>query len=154
MTKRWVYRQGNKWAVRRKDKNRKMITYGAYYDKRIACLVRDMLIMYGFYPDNMVWVEDLAITSINNMDNYKSSMFGRVSLEDIEYLETCELTDYDRYLKPTGTNDKYSITRSIRNKSIYFGTYSFEKGKEVIDFLNDNNWDKELLQIMQEMGEI
>lgn len=45
-TKKWVYpvNQGKSWMVRKKDKNRKMINYGCYKDKKVAEIVRDLLV--------------------------------------------------------------------------------------------------------------
>ena len=153
-SKRWVYGYGNKFAVRRKDKNRKMITYGSWHDKRIAVLVRDMLLMHGFCLDNMVWIKPLAEMTIEIMDKYKDSMFGRSTVEDMVYLETSELSDYDRYIKPAKSKNKYLIRNTVNGKNTYFGTYTREKAEEVVDFLNDNGWDKELLTVMKELGEI
>lgn len=153
-SKRWVYKQGRKFAVRRKNKNRKMITYGSWHDRRIAVLVRDMLLMYGFNQDNIKWIKPLAETTIEIMDKYNSSMFGRSSLGDIVYIEGEELSIYDKYMAPAKTKGKYIIQRGINGKTTYFGTYTREKAEEIIDFLNDNNWDKELLNIMKELGEI
>jgi len=153
-SKRWVYEQGRKFAVRRKNKDRKMITYGSWHDKRIAVLVRDMLLMYGFNQDNIKWIKPLAEMTIEIMDKYNSSMFGRSSLGDIVYLEGEELSRYDKYISPAKTKGKYIIQRVINGKNTYFGTYTREKAEEVIDFLNDNNWDKELLTVMKELGEI
>lgn len=45
-TKRWVYKNaiGKSWCIRKKDKTRKMIYYGSYTDKRVADMVRDLLV--------------------------------------------------------------------------------------------------------------
>lgn len=45
-TKRWVYPNsvGKSWYIRKKDKTRKMIYYGSYTDKRVADMVRDLLV--------------------------------------------------------------------------------------------------------------
>lgn len=151
MSKRWVYKQGHKWAVRRNDKNRKMLTYGSYHDKRIACLVRDMLIRYGWNMENMQWIEDTAIMTIEMMDQYQYTMFGKTTLEDIIYIESSNNVPGINQTK-YGT---YSIHKTVKGKSTYFGTYKTEeKALEVFEFLEDNNWDKELLNVMKEMGEI
>lgn len=150
-SKRWVYEQGRKFAVRRKDKNRKTITYGSYHDKRIACLVRDMLIMYGWDLDNMKWIEDIAVMTIEMIDGYPYTMFGKTTLEDIIYIETSEKISGINRIK----SGAYAIHKSINGKQIYFGAYKTEeKAIEVLEFLKDNNWDKELLNVMKEMGEI
>ena len=45
-TKRWVYKNtnSNTWTIRKKDKNRRMINYGCYKDKKVAERVRDLLL--------------------------------------------------------------------------------------------------------------
>ena len=151
MSKRWVYKQGKKWAVRRKNKKRKMLNYGSYHDKRIACLVRDMLVMYGWNIEDILWIEDTAIISMKMIDNYQYTMFGKTTLEDIVYIETSSRTPGIQKTK----NGKYTISKSIKGKVTYFGAYKTEeKAIEVLEFLKDNNWDKELLNVMKEMGEI
>ena len=151
MSKRWVYKQGNNWAVRRKNKKKVMLTYGVYRDKRIACLVRDMLIMYGWNMENMQWIEDTAIISIEMIDQYPYTMFGKTTIEDIVYIETSNNIPGINQTKQ-GT---YTVNKTINGKSTYFGTYKTEeKALEVFEFLEDNNWDKELLNVMKEMGEI
>ena len=151
MSKRWVYKQGRKWAVRRKNKAHKMLTYGVYHDKRIAVLVRDMLLMYGWNIENMTWIEDTAIMTIEMIDNYQYTMFGKTTLEDIIYIETSDKVQGINKTK----SGKYSVVKAVNGKVTYFGTYATEeKAVEVIEFLKDNNWDKELLNVMREMGEI
>ena len=153
-SKRWVYSYGKKWAVRRKDKNRRMVTYGSYHDKRIACLVRDMLIMYGWNLDNMKWIEDIAVMTIQNMDTYHNSMFGKVTLSDIAFLESCSNSIKKNY-RPSNTPGKWIVNKWINGKNIHYGTFNTEeKAIEVVEFLQNNNWDKDLLKVMQELGEI
>ena len=150
-SKKWVYKQGNKWAVRRKNKDRKMLTYGSYHDKRIAILVRDMLLMYGWNMENIDWIEDTAIMAMKMIDNYQYTMFGKTTLEDIVYIETSEKIPGINRIK----SGAYAIYKSINGRQIYFGAYKTEeKAVEVLEFLKDNNWDKELLNVMREMGEI
>ena len=110
-----------------------------------------MLLMYGFNQDNIVWIKPLAETTIENMDKYNSSMFGKTTLEDIKYIETSEKISGINRIK----SGAYAIHKSINGKHIYFGAYKTEeKAIEVLEFLKDNNWDKELLNVMKEMGEI
>ena len=94
-SKRWVYKQGNRWGVRRKNKDKRMITYGSYLDKRVAELVRDLLIMYGWDMDNMDWIEDVSEYTIKTIDQIHGSMFGEPCWEDIEFLEIAEDDDID-----------------------------------------------------------
>ena len=151
MSKRWVYKQGRKWAVRRKDKNRKMITYGVWYDKRIAEIARDMYIQLGFCLDNQDYVNEMAEWIVHVIDLSPSTMFGKSSIEDIIYLEAdC----YIPYVKPVPESDKVQVERYINGVRVYFGRYNEDKAREVVEFLEDNNWDKDLLKTMQELGEI
>ena len=151
MSKRWVYKQGRKWAVRRKDKNRKMLTYGVWYDKRIAIIARDMYVEYGFNFDNQNWINNMAEWIVEMLDLLPSTMFGRSSVEDIVFIEDSERP---MYMRPAQTPGKYIVTKYINGRSVHYGTYSEEKAVRVVEFLEDNNWDKELLNVMQEMGEI
>lgn len=144
MSKRWVYPQGRKWAVRRNNKNHRMVTYGAWYDKRIAIIARDMYVEYGFDLSNQDWINNLAEWIVEMIDYYPNTMFGRVTIEDITYVESKETCIY-----PNNTQ-----WRIIHNNT-YYGTYpTKEKAVKAKEFLIDNNWDKELLDIMMEMGEI
>ena len=145
MSKRWIYKGGRKWYVRRKNKQRRMLTYGGWHDKRIAIIVRDMLILYGWKMENMTWIEDLAIMAVDMVDNYQYTMFGKVTLEDIEYIETSN-TLYRQEYSP----GRYKVVKS----GVYYGTFSEEKADEVVEFLEENNWNKELLEVMIEIGEI
>jgi len=50
---------------------------------------------------------------------------------------------------------KWNVRKSIKNKVHYFGTYdTLDEAIRVAEFLQDNNWDRELLEVMVEMGEI
>lgn len=145
MSKRWIYKGGRKWYVRRKNKHRRMLTYGGWHDKRIAIIVRDMLILYGWKMENMDWIEPLAIMAVDMIDNYQYTMFGKVTLEDIEHIETSN-TLYRHEYSP----GRYKVVKS----GVYYGTYSEEKADEVVEFLEENDWNKELLEVMIEIGEI
>lgn len=149
-SKRWVYKQGRKWAVRRKDKDKVMITYGVWMDKRIAVIARDMYIEYGFTLTNQDWINMMAEWIIEMSDLLPSTMFGKSTIDDIIYLESeCEIP----HCRQTGSG-KYTVQKCIDGSTVYYGTYSEEKAAEVVEFLEDNNWDKNLLQMMKEMGEI
>lgn len=145
LSKKWVYEQGRKWAVRRKNKKRQMVNYGSWYDKRIAIIVRDMLLLYGWKLENMGWIEDIAILAVNMVDNYQYTMFGKVTLEDIEYIESTD----SMYRQEYGPG-KYKIMKS----GVYYGIYSKDKADEIVEFLQENDWNKELLDVMIEIGEI
>ena len=65
-TKRWVYKnsKSNTYAIRKKDKNRKMINYGCYKDKQVAEIVRDLLVE-------------------NNWDKSRLKEFRRIAEEEV-----------------------------------------------------------------------
>lgn len=52
-SKRWIYKDSNGkgYTVRRKNKEKRMCNYGHYTDYRVASIVRDSLIKYGFNGD-------------------------------------------------------------------------------------------------------
>lgn len=79
-TKRWVYNNGKSWSVRRKNKDRKMINYGTYKDKRIAEAVRDMLIINNWNKKQLPEIKQLAYTIIHTLDLYKNNMFGGIRI--------------------------------------------------------------------------
>ena len=150
-SRRWVYPNGKGWAVRRKNKDKRMVTYGTWHDKRIAEIVRDMLIVYGWNLDNMLWIEEVAVWTVHCMDLYNNGLFGGVSLEDLQYVELCE--EESRYCYPCGKY--YQVRKRIGNRNVSFGKYKTrENAMHVVEFLEDNNWNKELLKVMHEMGEI
>ena len=93
-SKRWVYRQGKKWAVRRNNENHKLITYGAWHDKRIAVIARDMYVEYGFDLSNQDWINETAEWIVEITDLLPSTMFGGVTVEDIAYVESRETCIY------------------------------------------------------------
>ena len=79
-SKRWVYankrtskRTGKvkvySYSVRHKDKDRRMIGYGTYKDKRVAELVRDLLIIHDWDKTELCWIQDLATYTIEQADN-------------------------------------------------------------------------------------
>lgn len=68
-------------------------------------------------------------------------------------IENKRLTYYKgRYKNPrwihyNKKSKKYAINRVIRNCRTYFGSYdTYEEAKKVIDFLNENDWDKNKLK--------
>lgn len=148
-SKKWVYNCGRKYCVRRKGKDKKMITYGSWHDRRIAVVARDMYIKYGFSLDNRDWINEDAEWIVEMQDLCINTMFGRGTLEDIIYIED-SAKEQMKYIRPT-SNKKYQIVKG----NVAYGTYdSKEKAMEVRGFLMDNGWDKELLNIMKELGEI
>lgn len=73
-SKRWVYENKGKdkiysYSVRHKDKNKKMINYGTYKDKRVAELVRDELIKCDWDKKYLDKIKDYAEYVVNLIDN-------------------------------------------------------------------------------------
>ena len=79
-SKRWVYankrtskRTGKvkiySYSIRHKDKDKRIINYGTYKDKRVAELVRDLLILYDWDKAELCWIQDLATYTIEQADN-------------------------------------------------------------------------------------
>jgi len=149
-SKRWVYRNGNGYMVRRKDKNGKGVYYGYWQDKRIANLVRDMLLMYGFRIENRDWIVEVAEWTVHMLDVLPYTMFGQSTIEDIAYLENDHVPTYCKQV----SDSKYAVQKTINGTTEYYGTYTIDKAEEIIEFLQDNNWDKNLLETMQAIGEI
>ena len=82
-------------------------------------------------------------------------MFGKSTLEDICYINYSESTPKkEPYLYEHKKPGHYQIRKRINGKFTNFGTYPYDKAIQVRDFLKDNDWNKELLELMQEMGEI
>ena len=151
-SKRWVYKNGKYgWTVRRKDKNRRMITYWSGKDKRVACLIRDMLIMYGWNKEDMPWIKDIAESAIKMIEVIPGTMFGVKCIEDIEYIE-----DYGKVRCITKTKKgKWRIDKTLNGKRTYYGAYpTKDKAVEVLEFLEDNDWDKQALTMMKKIGAI
>jgi len=78
-SKRWVYPQKynskkngvtiHGYSVRHKDKNKRMINYGYYKDKRVAELVRDLLILADWDKSQLDKIKSLAYYYIDQVDN-------------------------------------------------------------------------------------
>ena len=150
-SRNWVYRQSNGgWMVRRKDKNGKSIYYGYWKDKRTAEMVRDMLLLYGFKVENRGWVVEIAEWTRQMELLLPNTMFGRVTVDDLAYLEQDNVPEH--LLKTT--SGKYQVRKYINGKIITYGSYPKDRAVRVVEFLKDNNWDKELLETMQTVGEI
>ena len=61
------------WDVRRKDKTtRKHINYGCYKDKRVAELVRDLLVKYDWDKSRLDDFKDYAAWCISEVDRYEN----------------------------------------------------------------------------------
>lgn len=61
-TKKWVYEtnNGKSWVIRKKDKNRRMINYGCYSNKKIAEKVRDLLIQHNWDKSKLEQFKKIA----------------------------------------------------------------------------------------------
>lgn len=80
-SKRWVYAQKytkkdgtvtiNGYSVRHKDKTRKMINFGFYKDKRVAELVRDLLIENDWDKGQLESIKSFAYYCIDQVDKYE-----------------------------------------------------------------------------------
>ena len=80
MSKRWVYENKRRskrtgkvkiysYSIRHKDKNKKMINYGTYKDKRVAELVRDQLILRDWDKTQLEEISDYAEYNIGLVDD-------------------------------------------------------------------------------------
>ena len=77
-SKRWVYPQKynskkngvtiHGYSVRHKDKDKRMINYGYYTDKRVAELVRDLLLEYDWDKSKLDDVKSFAYYVIDQVD--------------------------------------------------------------------------------------
>lgn len=81
-TKRWVYstNKGKAWAVRHKNKERKMINYGTYHDKPVAEAVRDMLIIHDWDKKRLPYIQELVKEVFHYKKLYENNMFGGIRL--------------------------------------------------------------------------
>ena len=79
-SKRWVYTNKRKskrtgevkvysYSIRKKDKTKKMHNYGTYKDKRVAELVRDLLIECDWNKEKLESIQDYAYYSIGLVDD-------------------------------------------------------------------------------------
>ena len=92
-SKRWVYPVKQKlkdgtvkvygYTVRHKNKDKKMISYGYYKDKRVAELVRDLLITVDWNKDFLQTIQDYSYYCISQLDhNWRCGLNGE---EDYRY---------------------------------------------------------------------
>ena len=149
---------GKSYSIRKKDKNRKMINYGHYKDYRLAVMVRDMLILNDWnkeeYPQLRYLCEEILPVIRLLESNMFSGVYSEEDIEHICYLE--ELNNYDitntRYILQNEYG-KYMIRRRVHGKLTSFGTYDNKHDALfAYDLLENNNWDKDCLKIVEEMG--
>ena len=77
-SKRWVYankyptKKGKKissYSVRHKNKDKRMVNFGSYKDKRVAELVRDQLILCDWDKSQLDDIKSFAYYVIDQVDN-------------------------------------------------------------------------------------
>lgn len=116
-SKRWVYPNPNgSFSVRHKDKNRKMINFGTYWDKEKAEFVRDKLIECG-------WSKDFYNNHIR-------------PLADKLYPDR----NIDKYIYRI--KRKYDVYFTVGRDGQRFGKFKDKNLARVMrDFLVNNGWD-------------
>ena len=140
-----VYPQGKGWCIRKKNKERKMINYGYYKDKRIANLTRDFLKENNWNKEKYPSYRDLAEYIISLADNIiPYTMFNGNSNTINEYnILDFELIDEYYYYQFEG---KYHVSKLVDGEPKYYGEYdSEEEAKEIVEVLKLNNWDETVL---------
>lgn len=141
-----VYPQGKGWTIRRKNKERKMINYGYYDDKRIAELTRDFLKQNDYNKELYPGFRSLAEYIIRLIDDIiPYTMFygcrNTIREYNIEIIENESNNKYYYY-----THDKYHIVKYLNGKLESFGYYDTEEeAQEIVEILQLNNWDKSVL---------
>ena len=144
------------WSIRHKDQNtRKFINYGSYKDHDLAVIVRDMLILNDWNKEEYPNIRSLAEDVLHIQRLIEANMFS--GEYDYIYLEKlCELeniqSDMHKYIYYMD-NQGYRIQKNINGDIKYFGTYnSREDAVMVRNLLIDNDWDKEVLELVEEIG--
>ena len=156
----YPYNKGKGWCIRHKNKDRKMINYGSYKDHDLAVIVRDMLILNDWNKEEYPMIRELAETVLFIQRLIYGNMFG--GDYNYTYLEGLCLFDrsfsvlsdadskYVYYNKAAG---RYSVQKYIDGSVINFGYYdSKEEALHVRELLIDNNWDKDVLDLVKEVG--
>ena len=147
---------GYGWSIRHKNPNtRKMINYGSYKDYDLAVMVRDMLIINDWnkdeYPSIRSLAEDVLYIQRLLYSNMFAGEYDYTISEKIFYLETIQ-EDPNKYIYPYN-NRSYRIQKNINGDIKYFGTYnSIEDAVMVRNLLIDNDWDTEVLDLVEELG--
>ncbi len=137
--------KGKGWTIRRKNKERKMINYGYYEDKRIAELTRDFLKENDWSKEIYPGFRSLAEYIIRLIDDIiPYTMFNGNSNTVNEYnILDFELIDEDYYYQFEG---KYHVSKLVDGEPKYYGEYdSEEEAKEIVEVLQLNNWDESVL---------
>ena len=122
------------WSIRHKNPNtRKMINYGSYKDYDLAVMVRDMLIINDWNKDEYPSIRSLA--------------------EDVLYIHLEIIQeDPNKYIYPYN-NSGYLIQKSVDGSVKRFGTYrTKEDALMVRNLLIDNDWDTEVLELIEGIG--
>ena len=147
---------GYGWSIRHKNPNtRKMINYGSYKDYDLAVMVRDMLIINDWnkdeYPSIRSLAEDVLYIQRLLYSNMFAGEYDYTISEKIFYLETIQ-EDPNKYIYPYN-NHGYFIQKSIDGSVKKFGTYKTKADALMVrNLLIDNDWDTEVLELIEEMG--
>lgn len=148
------------WMIRRKNKDRKMVNYGFYKDYDLAVIVRDMLILNDWNKDEYPSIRSLAEEVLYIQRLLYSNMFAG----EYDYIYLEGLCLFDRVFPVLSDDDskhvyynkavgRYSVQKYINGSVINFGYYdSKEEALQVRELLIDNNWDKDVLDLVKEVG--
>lgn len=146
-----VYPSGKGWCIRRKNKERKMINYGYYKDKRLAELTRDLLKINDWDKNLYPNLREEAEGILAIVDIIPSNMFYGNSNTVMEYnVEVLENEASKKYYYYTG--GRYQVYKQIDGKLKSFGCYDTEdEAAEIVEILKLNNWDENVLAILNEI---
>lgn len=142
------------WSVRHKEPGtRKMINYGSYKDYDLAVIVRDMLVLNDWNKEEYPSIRSLAEDVLNIRRLLENNMFhGEYDNNLLEYLCAIEdvYTDERKYIYSYGRN--YIVQKSVNGCIERFGVYNTrEDAVTARNLLIDNNWDREVLELVKEL---
>lgn len=144
------------WSIRHKDMDtRKMINYGSYKDHDLAVIVRDMLILNDWNKDEYPSIRILAeeILSIQRL-LYTNMFAGEYDSTLLEQLCAREAiySDPNKYIYNLD-NRGYRIQKYINGDIKYFGTYNNREDAVMVrNLLIDNDWDSDVLDLIEEIS--
>ena len=152
-TRNFVYPYGKyAWQIRHRDKNKKTISFGVYKNYSLACLIRDELIQNKWNKTLLPKIKEDMEYLMRAISLVKSNMFygnnNTLNYFIINYYEEIIDTHY------LWVNGKYQVVNYNKEKGVMesYGTYdSEEKAQEIIEILKYNNWDEEVLSILNEI---
>ena len=134
------------WSIRHKDKNRKMINYGYYKDKRIAELTRDFLKANDWNKEIYPELRNEAEYIIALVDMLPATMFngGRNYQMEYDYLQ------HKHYYEDV--DGWFRVFKNIDGSLKYFGAYNSEdEAQEIVEILELNDWDDTVLTELAEV---